>query len=135
MSNTQPFLSVDSINLTAAALDVSVVPTALKEAVPLDVDFNVQVSPKPVAGEVLVSEIVVTATAKAKGERVFGVKATFLASATVRNLTPAQLEEVGNFVLPNQVIPFARQTIADLAVRTGYPAVLMPFIQLAPEAR
>ena len=132
---TTPFLSIDSINLTAANLDVSVVPTELKEAVPLDVDFNVQVNPRPLAGESLVSEVTVNATAKAKGERVFGVKTTFLVAATVRDLNDAQVQEIANFVLPNQVIAFARATIADLAVRTGYPAVLMPFIQLAPENR
>jgi len=67
----------------------------------------------------------VTVTAKQKDKTVFLVEVAEAGIFRVLNLPPAELDAVLGVLCPNTLLPYARETVAGLLMRAGFPPVVL----------
>ncbi len=67
--------------------------------------------------------VTVTVTAKLGDKTMFLVEATQAGIFQIRNVPDAEMEAVLGIACPNIIFPYARETIADVIARAGFPAV------------
>ena len=69
------------------------------------------------------SVVTVTVTAKAGDKTCFLVEAAQAGIFQIRNVPEADLEPILGIACPNILFPYARETVADLIARAGFPPV------------
>ena len=66
-----------------------------------------------------------TVTAKLKDKTMFLVEAAQAGIFVARNIPAVELEAVLAIACPNILFPFAREVVADLVMRGGFPQLLL----------
>ena len=67
--------------------------------------------------------LTITVTATAAGKSVFLVEASQAGLFTIRGVAAADMQPVLAIHCPNVLFPYARETVADAIMRTGFPPV------------
>lgn len=72
--------------------------------------------------------LTVTVTARLQERTVFLVEVAQAGIFQLLNLPPVELDAVLGILCPNTLLPYARETVASVLVRAGFPPVLLQHV-------
>jgi preprotein translocase subunit SecB len=122
----QPLFGIEKIYLKDLSLELPNAPHVFfeHEAPQVEVNIHNQAAGLPQEGlfEVVLT---VTVTAKIADKTVFLVEAAQAGIFQIRNVPQADLEAVLGTLCPNTLLPYAREAVASLVQRAGFPPVTL----------
>lgn len=91
------------------------------------IEVQMHVETKPVAADQGIYEVVlvVTATAKSDGQSLFLAEVQQAGVFHVSGLSADDLPKALEIACPNVLLPFAREAVADLVGKGGYPPLML----------
>ncbi|MFT4045791.1 MAG: protein-export chaperone SecB [Solimonas sp.] len=117
---------LQKIYVKDASLEVPLAPQVFTRQWQPQLDVQVNTEARPLEGDALQVVLSVTVTAKLGEDIAFLVEAQQAGIFTVRGFTqPEEKAAVAAAYCPNLLFPFARETIADLVQRAGFPQLLL----------
>ena len=125
-ADQQPLFGVEKIYLKDMSLELPNAPQVFfeREAPQVEVNIHNEAAGLPQEGlyEVVLT---VTVTAKIADRTVFLVEAAQAGIFQIRNVPQADLEAVLGTLCPNTLLPYAREAVASLVQRAGFPPVTL----------
>jgi preprotein translocase subunit SecB len=122
----QPLFGVEKIYLKDMSLELPNAPQVFfeREAPQVEVNIHNEATGLPQEGlfEVVLT---VTVTAKIEDRTVFLVEAAQAGIFQIRHVPQADLEAVLGTLCPNTLLPYAREAVASLVQRAGFPPVTL----------
>jgi preprotein translocase subunit SecB len=122
----QPLFGIEKIYLKDLSLELPNAPQVFfeREAPQVEVNIHNEASGLPQEGlfEVVLT---VTVTAKIQERTVFLVEAAQAGIFQIRNVPKADLEAVLGTLCPNTLLPYAREAVASVVQRAGFPPVTL----------
>src|SRR5262247_492938 len=125
----QPVFSIEKIYTKDASLEAPNAPQIFLEQVQPQVEVQLQNSAQRVAEGLY--EVAVTVTAKAGEKTCFLVEVAQAAIFQIRNVPEAELDPILGVACSNILFPYARETVADLITRAGFPPIHLAPIEVA----
>ncbi|MGH8446156.1 MAG: protein-export chaperone SecB [Solimonas sp.] len=117
---------LQKIYVKDASLEVPLAPQVFTRQWTPQLDVQVNTEAKPLEGDTLQVVLSITVTAKLGEDVAFLVEAHQAGIFTVRGFTqPEEKAAVVAAYCPNLLFPFARETVADLVQRAGFPQLLL----------
>jgi preprotein translocase subunit SecB len=124
--DAQPSFGIEKIYLKDMSLELPNAPQSffVTEAPEVQVNIHNEASGLPQEGmfEVVLT---VTITAKVKDSTIFLVEAAQAGIFQIRNVAQPDLEAVLGTLCPNTLLPYAREVVASLVQRAGFPPVTL----------
>ncbi|HEV7803628.1 MAG TPA: protein-export chaperone SecB [Burkholderiales bacterium] len=124
--DNQPLFGIEKIYLKDMSLEVPNAPHVFfeREAPEVEVNIHNEASGLPQEGlfEVVLT---VTVTAKIQAKTIFLVEAAQAGIFQIRNVPQQDLEAVLGTLCPNTLLPYAREAVAGLIQRAGFPPVTL----------
>src|SRR3954470_1329612 len=121
-----PLFGVEKIYLKDMSLELPNAPQVFfeKDAPQVEVNIHNEASGLPQEGlfEVVLT---VTVTAKIQDRTVFLVEAAQAGIFQIRNVPQPDLEAVLGTLCPNTLLPYAREAVASVVQRAGFPQVTL----------
>ena len=121
-----PLFGVEKIYLKDMSLELPNAPQVFfeREAPQVEVNIHNEASGLPQEGlfEVVLT---VTVTAKIEDRTVFLVEAAQAGIFQIRNVPQPDLEAVLGTLCPNTLLPYAREAVASVVQRAGFPPVTL----------
>jgi len=125
-ADQQPLFGVEKIYLKDMSLELPNAPQVFfeREAPQVEVNIHNEAAGMPQEGlyEVVLT---VTVTAKIAERTVFLVEAAQAGIFQIRNVPQPDLEAVLGTLCPNTLLPYAREAVASLVQRAGFPPVTL----------
>jgi preprotein translocase subunit SecB len=125
-ADQQPLFGVEKIYLKDMSLELPNAPQVFfeREAPQVEVNIHNEANGLPQEGlfEVVLT---VTVTAKIQDRTVFLVEAAQAGIFQIRNVPQADLEAVLGTLCPNTLLPYAREAVASMVQRAGFPPVTL----------
>ena len=125
-TDQQPLFGIEKIYLKDLSLELPNAPQIFfeREAPQVEVNMHNQATGLSQQGyyEVVLT---VTITAKIQDRTVFLVEAAQAGIFQIRNVPQADLEAVLATLCPNTLLPYAREAVASLVQRAGFPPVTL----------
>ena len=122
----QPLFGIEKIYLKDMSLEVPNAPQVFfeREAPQVEVNMHNEASGLPQEGlfEVVLT---VTVTAKIEERTIFLVECAQAGIFQIRNIPQPDLEAVLATLCPNTLLPYAREAVASLIQRAGFPPVTL----------
>jgi preprotein translocase subunit SecB len=125
----QAIFSIEKIYLKDLSLEVPGAPQVYTEREAPKIDINLHNETREI--EAGVYEVVLTATVTAKLENdktAFLVEAAQAGIFQIRNFPQEELAAVINVTCPRALLPFAREAVASVLSRAGFPPVMLPHV-------
>ena len=124
-----PAFGIEKIYLKDLSLELPNAPQVFFEdnAPQVDVNMHNQASRLPHDGlfEVVLT---VTVTAKVQAKTVFLVEAAQAGIFVIRNIPDADLEAILGTICPHTLLPYAREAVAGVVQRAGFPPVTLQHV-------
>jgi preprotein translocase subunit SecB len=125
-ADQQPLFGVEKIYLKDMSLELPNAPQVFFEREAPQVEVNIHNEAAGLAQEGLYEVVLtVTVTAKIADRTVFLVEAAQAGIFQIRNVPQADLEAVLGTLCPNTLLPYAREAVASLVQRAGFPPVTL----------
>ena len=125
-SDQQPLFGVEKIYLKDMSLELPNAPQVFFEREAPQVEVNIHNEAQGLTQEGLFEVVLtVTVTAKIQDRTVFLVEAAQAGIFQIRNVPQADLEAVLGTLCPNTLLPYAREAVASLVQRAGFPPVTL----------
>ena len=122
----QPLFGVEKIYLKDMSLELPNAPQVFFEREAPQVEVNIHNEAQGLTQEGLFEVVLtVTVTAKIADRTVFLVEAAQAGIFQIRNVPQADLEAVLGTLCPNTLLPYAREAVASLVQRAGFPPVTL----------
>lgn len=123
----QPQFTIEKIYLKDLSLEIPNAPQIFLEIANPQVEISVHNGATPLdqAAGLYEAVLTVTVTAKHKEKTVFLVEVAQAGIFRILNLPPAELDAVLGVLCPNTLLPYARETVAGLLMRAGFPPVVL----------
>lgn len=122
----QPQFSIEKIYLRDLSLEIPNAPQIFLQLDNPQIDISVHNSASPLDQAGLYEAVLtVTVTAKLKDKTVFLVEVAQAGIFRILNLPPAEIDAVLGVICPNTLLPYARETVASLLTRAGFPPVVL----------
>ena len=122
----QPMFGIEKIYLKDLSLELPNAPHVLFEREAPQVEVNVHNQAAGLAQEGLFEVVLtITVTAKIADKTVFLVEAAQAGIFQIRNIPQADLEAVLGTLCPNTLLPYAREAVASVVQRAGFPPVTL----------
>lgn len=122
----QPLFGIEKIYLKDMSLELPNAPQAFftNEAPEVEVNIHNEATGLPQEGlfEVVLT---VTVTAKIQDKTIFLVEAAQAGIFQIRNVPQQDLEAVLGTLCPNTLLPYAREAVASMVQRAGFPPVTL----------
>ena len=122
----QPLFGIEKIYLKDMSLEVPNAPNVFfeREAPQVEVNMHNEASGLQQKGlfEVVLT---VTVTAKIQDRTIFLVEAAQAGIFQIRNVPQPDLEAVLGTLCPNTLLPYAREAVASIVQRAGFPPVTL----------
>ena len=122
----QPLFGIEKIYLKDMSLELPNAPAVFfeREAPQVEVNMHNEASGLPQEGlfEVVLT---VTVTAKIEERTIFLVECAQAGIFQIRNIPQPDLEAVLATLCPNTLLPYAREAVASLIQRAGFPPVTL----------
>lgn len=129
MSEQQPVFAIDRIYVKDLSLEMPHVPQILFEQGAPAIDMRLHNEAKAVDGGGLYEVVLtVTVTAKLQEKTVFLVEVAQAGLFQIRNFPAQDLEAIVNVACPATLLPYARETVASVIGRGGFPPVQLPHV-------
>ena len=92
-----------------------------------EIDIQLQVSDQALSADNGIYEVVltITATAKTDAETFFLIEVQQGGIFEIRGLPEGELKKALHIACPNVILPFAREAVSDMAIRGGFPQLLI----------
>ena len=122
----QPLFGIEKIYLKDLSLELPNAPHVFFEREAPQVEVNIHNQAAGLAQEGLFEVVLtVTVTAKIADKTVFLVEAAQAGIFQIRNIPQADLEAVLGTLCPNTLLPYAREAVASVVQRAGFPPVTL----------
>lgn len=126
MSEQQPEFSIEKIYLKDLSLELPNAPQVFMEQTQPQLEIQLQSAAARIDAAGLYEVVVtVTVTAKAGDRTCFLVEAAQAGLFVIRNVPESELDPILGIACPNIVFPYARETVADVVNRAGFPSVTL----------
>lgn len=123
MSDQQPVFNIEKIYVKDASLEAPHAPQIFLEPAQPQVEVQLATAATRAADGLYEAVLTITVTAKAGDKTCFLVEAAQAGIFQIRNVPEADLEPILGIACANILFPYARETIADLIGRAGFPAI------------
>ena len=126
-ADQQPLFGVEKIYLKDLSLELPNAPQVFFEREAPQVEVNIHNQAGPLEGQDGLFEVVltVTVTAKIQEKTIFLVEAAQAGIFQIRNVPQPDLEAVLGTICPNTLLPYAREAVASVVQRAGFPPVTL----------
>jgi preprotein translocase subunit SecB len=122
----QPMFGIEKIYLKDLSLELPNAPAIFFEREAPQVEVNIHNQAAAVGQEGFFEVVLtVTVTAKIADKTVFLVEAAQAGIFQIRNVPQADLEAVLGTICPNTLLPYAREAVASLVQKAGFPPVTL----------
>ena len=122
----QPLFGVEKIYLKDMSLELPNAPQVFFEREAPQVEVNIHNEANGLQQEGLFEVVLtVTVTAKIQDRTIFLVEAAQAGIFQIRNVPQPDLEAVLATLCPNTLLPYAREAVASLVQRAGFPPVTL----------
>lgn len=123
----QPQFTIEKIYLKDLSLEIPNAPQIFLGLENPQIEISVHNAAVPLdqAAGLFEAVLTVTVTAKHKEKTVFLVEVAQAGIFRILNLPPAELDAVLGVLCPNTLLPYARETVAGLLMRAGFPPVVL----------
>ena len=122
----QPLFGIEKIYLKDMSLELPNAPKVFFEREAPQVEVNIHNEAVGLEQEGLFEVVLtVTVTAKIQDRTVFLVEAAQAGIFVIRNVPQADLEAVLGTLCPNTLLPYAREAVASMVQRAGFPPVTL----------
>jgi preprotein translocase subunit SecB len=122
----QPLFGVEKIYLKDMSLELPNAPQVFFERDAPQVEVNIHNEASGLAQEGLFEVVLtVTVTAKIQDKTVFLVEAAQAGIFQIRNVPQPDLEAVLGTLCPTTLLPYAREVVASIVQRAGFPPVTL----------
>lgn len=119
----QPGFAIERIYIKDLSVENPGAPQSFQLTEAPQVEIGLRTRGEQVAAETYECVLTITVKATAGDKTVFLVEASQAGLFTVRGVAPADMQPVLGIACPNVLFPYARETIADAIMRTGFPPV------------
>lgn len=119
----QAGFSIDRIYIKDLSVENPGAPQSFQLTEAPTVEVGLRTRGEQVAPDVYECVLTITITATAAGKSVFLVEASQAGLFTIRGVPASDMQPVLAIACPNVLFPYARETIADAIMRTGFPPV------------
>ena len=123
MNDQQPVFSIEKIYVKDVSLEAPNSPQVFLEQVAPQVEVQLRNAAARVKEGLFEVSVTVTVTAKAGERTYFLVEASQAGIFQIRNVPEADLDPILGVACANILFPYARETIADLISRAGFPPI------------
>lgn len=123
--SNQPVFSIEKLYVKDLSLEIPNAPQAFLEREAPSVDIQLHHNSTSVEDGVYQTILTVTVTAKVNERTLFLVEAAQAGIFVLRNIPAGDVEMVLGVACPNILFPYAREVVADLTVRAGFPPVVL----------
>jgi preprotein translocase subunit SecB len=121
----QPSFGIEKIYLKDASLEIPNAPQIFLERDSPQVEINIHNQAAALDGPLFEVVLTVTATAKLKDRTVFLVEVAQAGIFQIRNVSQQDMEPVLAVACPSILLPYARETVASMVSRAGFPPVIL----------
>jgi preprotein translocase subunit SecB len=122
----QPLFGIEKIYLKDMSLELPNAPEVFFEHEAPQVEVNIHNEASGMTQEGLFEVVLtVTVTAKIQDRTVFLVEAAQAGIFQIRNVPQPDLEAVLGTLCPNTLLPYAREAVASIVQRAGFPPVTL----------
>jgi preprotein translocase subunit SecB len=123
VSDQQPVFSIEKIYVKDASLETPNAPQVFLEPAQPQLEVQLATGAQRVADGLYEAVLTVTVTAKAGDKTCFLVEAAQAGIFQIRNVPDSDLEPILAVACANILFPYARETVADLIARAGFPPI------------
>src|SRR5262245_30856902 len=128
MSEQQPMFSIEKIYLKDLSLEVPNAPQVFAERESPRVDINLHNEVKMIEAGLYEVTLTATVTAKHNDKTAFLVEAAHAGIFQIRNYGQEEMAVLINVNCPRTLLPYARETVANVLSRAGFPPVVLPHV-------
>jgi len=118
-------IQLQRIYLKDASLEMPLAPAVFKQAWNPQIDLQMGTTVTSLEENIFHVVLAVTVTAKLGEETAFLVEVHQAGIFSAAGFAPQELQAVLSSYCPNQLFPYAREAVAGLITRTGFPPVLL----------
>ncbi len=119
----QPVFSIEKVYVKDASLEVPTAPQVFLEPAQPQLEVQLGNSAARIGDGLYEAVVTVTVTAKAGDKTCFLVEAAQAGIFQIRNVPDADLDPILGIACANILFPYARETVADLIARAGFPPI------------
>jgi preprotein translocase subunit SecB len=123
MNDQQPVFSIEKIYVKDVSLEAPNSPQVFLEQVAPQVEVQLRNAAARVKEALFEVSVTVTVTAKVGERTYFLVEASQAGIFEIRNVPEPDLDPILGVACANILFPYARETIADLISRAGFPPI------------
>jgi preprotein translocase subunit SecB len=128
MSEQQRVFSIDKIYLKDLSLEIPNAPLIFAERESPRVDINLHNEVKQLEAGLYEVILTATVTAKHNDKTAFLIEAAQAGIFQIRNFPQEELVAAINVTCPRTLLPYARETVATVLARAGFPPVVLPHV-------
>ncbi len=122
----QPQFGIEKIYLKDLSLEIPNAPKIFLESESPQIEIKVHNAAAPLEQAGLFEAVLtVTVTAKLKDKTAFLIEVAQAGVFRIVNLPPQELDAVLGVLCPNTLLPYAREAVASLMARAGFPPVML----------
>lgn len=122
----QPQFGIEKIYLKDLSLEIPNAPQIFLERDTPQIEINVHNGASPLDQSGLYEVVLtVTVTAKLKDKTAFLVEVAQAGIFQIVNLPPQELDAVLGVLCPGTLLPYAREAVASVMTRAGFPPVVL----------
>lgn len=122
----QAQFSIEKIYLKDLSLEIPNAPQIFLQTETPQIEISVHTSAAVLDATGLYEAVLtVTVTAKNADKTVFLVEAAHAGIFRILNLPPAEIDAVLGVLCPSTLLPYARETVASVLLRAGFPPVTL----------
>ncbi len=119
----QPVFSIEKVYVKDASVETPNSPQVFLEPAQPQVEVQLQNAAQQLNDALFEVVVTVTVTAKAGDKTLFLVEAAQAGIFRIQHVPAADLEPILGVGCPNILFPYAREVVADLIGRAGFPAI------------
>jgi preprotein translocase subunit SecB len=123
VSDQQPVFNIEKIYVKDASLEAPHAPQIFLEPAQPQVEVQLATAATRAGDGLYESVLTITVTAKAGDKTCFLVEVAQAGLFQIRNVPEADLEPILGIACANILFPYARESVADLIARAGFPAI------------
>lgn len=125
-NDQQPMFGIEKVYLKDLSLELPNAPQIFFEQEAPQVEVNIHNQAAALGQEGMFEVVLtVTITAKIQDKTVFLVEAAQAGIFQIRNVPQTDLEAVLGTICPNTLLPYAREAVATLVQKAGFPPVTL----------
>jgi preprotein translocase subunit SecB len=121
--STQPVFNIEKVYVKDSSLEVPNAPEIFLEAGQPNFEVNLATEGKRVNDTLYEIIVKVTLTAKANDKVLFLVEVSQAGIFQIRNVPETDINPVLGIACPTILFPYARESVADLVARAGFPPI------------